>query len=80
MDLLVSVTAKLYGLIRSQSKSWICSYVYDAEKNRGKKNDFEYYVCWGFSACFVFVAFVEALYDETHIRGSERSKIKKNKK
>ena len=34
----------------------------------------------GVSACFVFVAFVEALYDETHIRGSERSKIKKNKK
>ena len=31
------------------------------EKNRGKKNDFEYYVCWGVSASFVFVAFMEAL-------------------
>ena len=46
------------------------------EKNRGKKNDFEYCVCWGVSTSFVFVAFMEALYDDTHIRESERSKNK----
>ena len=51
-----------------------------AEKNRGKKNDFEYYVCWGVSTSFVFVAFMEVLYDDTHIRESKRSKKKKKKK
>ena len=43
------------------------------EKNRGKKNDF-------LGVSFVLVTFMEALYDDTHIRESERSKKKKKTK